>query len=72
MTSLLRASLIAAVLAGGVNAAADPVGTWQTENGRSRVKIVPCGDALCGTIVWLKDPNDPETGKPRGPGRLGS
>jgi uncharacterized protein (DUF2147 family) len=66
MTSVLRTGLIAAVLAGFTTAAAaDPVGTWQTENGRSRIKIAPCGDALCGTIVWLKEPNDPETGKPR-------
>ena len=67
MTSVLRASLIATVLlALGSAAAADPVGTWQTENGRSRIKIAACeGGGLCGTIVWLKDPNDPETGKPR-------
>ena len=66
MTYFLRASVITAALVGlcGV-AAADPIGTWQTENGRSRIKIADCGDGLCGTIVWLKEPNDPETGKPR-------
>jgi uncharacterized protein (DUF2147 family) len=46
-------------------AAADPMGTWTTENGRSRIKIENCGGALCGNIVWLKEPNDPETGKPK-------
>lgn len=45
--------------------AADPAGTWLTENGRSRVRIADCGGALCGTVVWLKEPNDPETGKPK-------
>jgi uncharacterized protein (DUF2147 family) len=66
MTYFLRASLVAVLLAGSVvAAAADPIGTWQTENGRSRIKIAECGDGLCGTIVWLKEPNDPETGKPR-------
>lgn len=32
------------------------VGTWQRENGESRVRIAPCGDALCGVVVWLKNP----------------
>jgi uncharacterized protein (DUF2147 family) len=45
--------------------AADPTGTWLTENGRSRVRIANCADALCGTIVWLKEPNDPATGQPK-------
>jgi uncharacterized protein (DUF2147 family) len=66
MALLLRASLIAAVLAASCGtAAADPVGTWQTENGRSRIRIAPCDGDLCGTIVWLKEPNDPESGKPK-------
>lgn len=33
--------------------------TWLRETGASRVKFAPCGDALCGAIVWLKDPNGP-------------
>jgi uncharacterized caspase-like protein len=42
-----------------------PSGSWLTENGRSRIRIAECGSALCGTIVWLKEPNDPETSKPK-------
>ena len=45
--------------------AAEPNGTWATEGGKSRVRIADCGGALCGTIVGLKEPNDPETGKPK-------
>ena len=45
--------------------AADPNGTWLTQAGTSRIRIADCGGALCGTIVWLKEPNDPETGKPK-------
>jgi uncharacterized protein (DUF2147 family) len=45
--------------------AADPVGTWVTQIGTSRIKVADCGGALCGTIVWLKEPNDPDTGKPK-------
>jgi uncharacterized protein (DUF2147 family) len=35
------------------------VGTWLTEGGRSHVRIAPCGEKLCGNIVWLKEPNQP-------------
>jgi uncharacterized protein (DUF2147 family) len=45
--------------------AADPKGTWLTEPGTSRIRIADCGGTLCGTIVWLKETNDPETGKPK-------
>jgi uncharacterized protein (DUF2147 family) len=45
--------------------AADPNGTWLTETGNSRIRIADCGGALCGTIVWMKEPIDPETQKPR-------
>ena len=27
--------------------------------------IANCGGALCGTLVWLKEPNDPPTNKPK-------
>lgn len=61
------AVLTAAILTLGMadGRAAEPTGTWSTEEGRSRVRISPCGSALCGTIVSLKEPNDPETGKPK-------
>jgi uncharacterized protein (DUF2147 family) len=45
--------------------AADPTGTWLTEAGTSRIRIADCGSALCGNIVWMKEPIDPETKKPR-------
>lgn len=38
--------------------AADPLGTWYTEGGDSQVRINKCGGALCGALVWLKNPND--------------
>ena len=65
MTTLRVAAIALAVLGLAGPACADPIGTWLTENGRSRVKVADCGGALCGTIVWLKEPNDPETGRPK-------
>ena len=60
-TMIARASGItlatAALLAiGPAPAAADPSGTWLRENGAARVRMAKCGDAICGTITWLKDP----------------
>jgi uncharacterized protein (DUF2147 family) len=64
----LRTATIAAALLGvslGTALAADPMGTWHTEEGKATVRIAACGPALCGTIVSLKEANDPETGKPK-------
>jgi uncharacterized protein (DUF2147 family) len=68
MTAISRTAAIALLLAAiGFDAAsaADPHGTWLTEGGKSRIKIADCGAALCGAIVWVKEPNDPDTGKPK-------
>jgi uncharacterized protein (DUF2147 family) len=53
------------MLGSGSALAADPAGVWLTQTGGSRIRIADCGGALCGTIIWLKEPNDPDTGKPK-------
>jgi uncharacterized protein (DUF2147 family) len=76
-----KASKLASTLVGlglGVAQAADPVGTWMIPNGDAIVRIGDCAGlraapgqpfspsgTLCGTVVWLKEPIDPATGKPR-------
>ncbi|MDB5651814.1 MAG: hypothetical protein JWL62_3334 [Hyphomicrobiales bacterium] len=35
--------------------AQDATGTWLRDSGLSQVKIAPCGDALCGTVSWVKE-----------------
>jgi uncharacterized protein (DUF2147 family) len=45
--------------------AADPLGNWRTEDGKATVRITNCGGALCGAIASLREPNDPDTGKPK-------
>ncbi len=42
-----------------------PMGTWYTGDKDSQVRITNCGGALCGALVWLKEPNDPATGRPK-------
>ncbi len=63
---LTSAAAIAAFLGAATPAlAADPMGKWLTKDGNATVAITRCGDALCGTIVALKEPNDPATGRPK-------
>jgi uncharacterized protein (DUF2147 family) len=53
------------------------VGVWLRENGASQVRIAPCGDALCGYVTWVQDPETAgDIGlkvfydmKPAGPGK---
>lgn len=40
-------------------AAQDVVGTWERDTGASRVRFSKCGDALCGSLSWLKETNGP-------------
>ena len=51
--------LIAVIAATGAGAEAPtPIGVWMDATGRIKVDIAPCGDALCGEIVWFRWPND--------------
>ena len=40
-----------------------PVGVWLHANKRIQVEIAPCGDQLCGKLVWFRWPNDAQ-GRP--------
>jgi uncharacterized protein (DUF2147 family) len=41
------------------------VGVWKTGEGTAMVRIYKNGDKYQGKVVWLKEPIDPETGKPK-------
>ena len=62
---LLCAVAIGLSLASSAAMAADPAGTWLSEDGGTKVQIANCGGKLCGTVVWLNRPTDPSTGKPK-------
>ena len=53
----LRLIIIALAIVGVVQSAfaGDVTGVWLHQDGGSKVRIAPCGSALCGTITWLKD-----------------
>lgn len=67
-----RSGLRVAVILGGILsicatpssfAAASELGLWYDDSGRGAVQISPCGDKICGHIVWLED-NKASDGKP--------
>src|ERR1700748_3555193 len=62
---LRRSITIFAVLAvsSTVALASDVSGEWARTDAKGRFRFAPCGDAVCGTITWLKDP--------AGPGKVG-
>ena len=41
------------------------IGVWQPSNGKAKVKIEKIGAKYYGKIVWLKEPTDPTTQKPK-------
>jgi uncharacterized protein (DUF2147 family) len=65
--SLCSAALFVALTAGGsapVSAEkADITGIWIDHTGRGAVEFTRCGEAICGTLVWIEKPND-EKGQP--------
>ena len=57
---LLGFSLIAfGLTASGGALAQDVAGTWLRDSGASRVRFAKCGEAMCGTLAWLKDTSGP-------------
>src|SRR5438309_9317803 len=63
----LMISVLAALLcanAAMAQSAGSPTGVWLTQAGDARVRVSKCGDAICGVVVWLREPVNPATGQP--------
>ena len=61
MIILRIACLLLAALLSAASAIAEsrtPVGVWLHANKRIQVEIAPCGDRLCGKMIWFRWPND--------------
>lgn len=59
---MLRRSLLAfAALAASSHfaLAGDILGEWARDDGKGRVRFVSCGAAVCGSVTWVRDANDP-------------
>jgi uncharacterized protein (DUF2147 family) len=40
-------------------------GTWVSDDGGLKVRLSDCGGKLCGKVVWLNEPIDQSTGRPK-------
>ena len=60
LQGFLIAGAAASLLAGAAPAAAlsDPViGQWWNVEKTAKIEIAPCGESVCGNIVWMREPN---------------
>lgn len=59
---IMRARIILALMLMAVPAAAataspdDIFGNWSRDDGAARVKVANCGNHICATNTWIKDP----------------
>jgi uncharacterized protein (DUF2147 family) len=51
-------SVTALLLTASPGSADEVLGIWLRDNGALKVKFEPCGDAICGNVVWLKPGSD--------------
>jgi uncharacterized protein (DUF2147 family) len=65
MKIAIAAALGAVLLTGQALAQTPAEGTWLSEDGGTKVRIVNCGGKLCANVVWLDEPVDRDTGKPK-------
>ena len=59
MRAIFLALLAVCVTAGAAAAqspAPDPTGEWRVADGRARIRVVDCGEALWGVVAWEKKP----------------
>jgi uncharacterized protein (DUF2147 family) len=60
------AAMFGLICMSGVALADSTEGTWLSEDGGTKVHLSNCGGGkLCGTVVWLQEPTDEKTGKPK-------
>jgi uncharacterized protein (DUF2147 family) len=66
MMTFSRIVLVAVLMSVGIvpAAASDPTGVWVNENGDTKVRLSRCGGGLCGSVAWLREPND-TSGRPK-------
>lgn len=56
---------LSCLMSAPARAESGPQGTWVSEDGGLKVRVSNCGgNRICGTVVWLGEPND-AAGKPK-------
>jgi uncharacterized protein (DUF2147 family) len=51
-----------ASLAAATPAVSDISGTWVRSDGSAEIHVVSCGQQICATNIWIRDPGDEEVG----------
>ncbi|MEM8930643.1 MAG: DUF2147 domain-containing protein [Acidobacteriota bacterium] len=64
LATLLGLAIAALMLTAAPTLADGVVGTWLTENDDAKIEITTCGEQLCGHLVWMQEPNEPD-GSPK-------
>ena len=55
--SLIAVSVLAwPALAQAGGGFGDALGNWSRDDGNAKVRLAPCGSALCATNTWIRDP----------------
>jgi len=65
LVKYLCAAVIGLLALSSAAYAAPAEGTWLSQDGATKVRLSDCGGKLCGTVVWLHEPIDRDTGKPK-------
>jgi uncharacterized protein (DUF2147 family) len=65
LLSFILASWVGSELRAQTFKSDDIIGIWLNQEGTGKVQIFKVGSTYYGKIVWLKEPNDSVTGKPR-------
>jgi uncharacterized protein (DUF2147 family) len=61
----IASALFGIALMAVAQAAMPVTGTWLSADGGTKVRVSDCGGKLCGKVVWLNEPIDQSTGRPK-------
>jgi uncharacterized protein (DUF2147 family) len=53
---IITLSLLLSGSAAATASSHDIFGTWMRSDGAARVKMATCGEQICATNIWIKDP----------------
>jgi len=62
MLRLTAMTALCCLLGAGAALAQSPYGLWARGDGDARVNIAPCGENLCATNVWIRNPGTEQPG----------
>jgi uncharacterized protein (DUF2147 family) len=63
MKQILSAIILAAVIPAAASAQAPVEGLWKNPSGTAIIAIAPCGNVLCGKVVWASERGQREVSK---------